>query len=112
MTFDPRPELDPWWAAARQAGRRTAVHSIHEGAYNKEPLEEGVHRNLAILPLALDPRRAARNQEAQDRNMAEDNIPLLAVAERVARKKAQEVWSQNLVPYRSVAANLALRPLQ
>jgi len=50
---------------------------------------EGEHQNLATLPQVLDPQRAAQDQEVQDRNMGEDNIPLLGVAERVALTKVQ-----------------------
>jgi hypothetical protein len=88
MTFDLRPELGPWWVVARQAGHKTAVHSIQEEAYSKAQLQE-VHQSLATLLQVFDPQKAARNQEAQDRNMGEDNIPLLAVAERVALTKEQ-----------------------
>jgi len=90
MTFDLQPEQDPWWTVARQADRKTVDHSIQEGAYSKAPSEEEGHQNLATPPQALGPQKAARNQEAQDRNMGEDNILLLAVAERMALTQAQE----------------------
>lgn len=111
MSFEARPELDPWWAAARQEDRNTAVHSIQEEACSKTPSEE-VRQNLGILPGAPDPQKAAQNQEGEDRNMEADNIPpLVVVVERMALAGVQELRSQNLVPPHSADAKLNLRLL-
>lgn len=114
VSFEAQHELDPWWAASRQEGRNTAVHSIQEEAYSKA-LEEVVRQNWETLPRSPDPQEVVRNQEGEGRNMGADNNPplvVVAVVERVALMLVQELRLQNLVLHRSVAAKLRLHLLQ
>jgi hypothetical protein len=114
MSFEAQPELDPWWAASRQEGRNTGVHSIQEEAYSKA-LEEEVRQNWETLPRSPDRQKVVRNQEEEGRNTGADNNPPLVVAavvERLALTRVQELLLQNLVLHRSVGAKLRLHLLQ
>lgn len=90
------------------------VHSIQEEAYSKA-LEEEVRQSWGTLPRAPDPQRVVRNQEGEGRNMGADNNPplvVVAVVERMALTRVQELQLQDLVLHRSVGARLRLHLLQ